>query len=96
MERTHIYIGFPMVYLWSYSFFCFQNWYAVAKTLAEEAAWKFAKENEMDLVTLHPGLVIGPPLQPSLKSSVHLILHQINGIFYESYTSYLTKYGAHC
>ncbi|KAL5543465.1 hypothetical protein UlMin_007249, partial [Ulmus minor] len=35
-------------------------WYMVSKTLAEEAAWKFAKENGIDLVTINPGLVIGP------------------------------------
>ncbi|KAH7521244.1 hypothetical protein FEM48_Zijuj07G0012500 [Ziziphus jujuba var. spinosa] len=28
------------------------------KNLAEDAAWKFAKENEIDLVTIHPGFTI--------------------------------------
>lgn len=57
----------------------FQNWYVVSKTLAEEAAWKFAKENKIDLVTLHPGLVIGPFLQSTLNLSVKVILDIVNG-----------------
>ncbi|KAH7521254.1 hypothetical protein FEM48_Zijuj07G0013600 [Ziziphus jujuba var. spinosa] len=35
------------------------NWYALLKSLAEEATWKFAKENKNDLVTMHPGFTIG-------------------------------------
>ena len=29
--------------------FCFQYWYVLSKTLAEAAAWKFVKENNMDI-----------------------------------------------
>uniref|UniRef100_A0A2C9VHE8 NAD-dependent epimerase/dehydratase domain-containing protein n=1 Tax=Manihot esculenta TaxID=3983 RepID=A0A2C9VHE8_MANES len=54
-------------------------WYLLAKTLAEEAAWKFAKENSIDLVTLNPGYVIGPLLQPTLNESVEMILNLVNG-----------------
>ncbi|XP_015866601.3 phenylacetaldehyde reductase-like [Ziziphus jujuba] len=54
-------------------------WYMVSKTLAEEAAWKFAKENRIDLVTLHPALVIGPLLQPTINLSVKPILNLITG-----------------
>ncbi|OMO79579.1 NAD-dependent epimerase/dehydratase [Corchorus olitorius] len=52
--------------------FCHQNklWYIVSKTLAEEAAWSFAKHNAIDLVTINPGLVWGPLLQPTLNFSV--------------------------
>ncbi|XVE76758.1 hypothetical protein DITRI_Ditri13aG0006700 [Diplodiscus trichospermus] len=56
-----------------------KNWYAVSKTLAEEAAWRFAKENGIDLVILHPGLVFGPPLQPTLKSSLLVIPYLVKG-----------------
>ena len=38
----------------------------LAKTLAEEAAWTFAKENGIDLVTMNPSFVIGPLIQPTL------------------------------
>lgn len=39
--------------------FCENNkfWYEVSKTLAEEAAWNFAKENGIDLVAINPGYV---------------------------------------
>ncbi|KAJ4711583.1 cinnamoyl-CoA reductase 1-like [Melia azedarach] len=42
----------------------------LAKTLAEEKAWKFAKEDRTDLVTINPGLVLGPFFQPKLIFSV--------------------------
>ncbi|GMI65958.1 hypothetical protein like AT5G19440 [Hibiscus trionum] len=56
-----------------------KRWYMLSKTLAEEAAWKFAKENGLDMVTINPGLVIGPLLQPTLNTSVELISKLING-----------------
>ncbi|XP_062115461.1 phenylacetaldehyde reductase-like [Humulus lupulus] len=65
---------------------CFSNpiycknsklWYMFSKILAEEAAWKFAKENGIDLVSLNPGYVIGPLLQPTLNSTVEMILNLI-------------------
>ncbi|MBA0661158.1 hypothetical protein Goklo_005479, partial [Gossypium klotzschianum] len=44
--------------------------YFVSKTLAEQAAWKFAKENNLDLITIIPTLVIGPFLMPSMPPSL--------------------------
>ncbi|CAI0455503.1 unnamed protein product [Linum tenue] len=48
--------------------FCKEHklWYPLGKTLAEMAAWDFAKENGIDMVTIHPGFVIGPFLHPEL------------------------------
>uniref|UniRef100_A0A6N2L6G2 NAD-dependent epimerase/dehydratase domain-containing protein n=1 Tax=Salix viminalis TaxID=40686 RepID=A0A6N2L6G2_SALVM len=54
-------------------------WYALSKTLAEEAAWSFAKENATDLVIMNPSFVIGPLLQPTLNLSVEMILNLVNG-----------------
>ncbi|KAL8129349.1 hypothetical protein V2J09_018504 [Rumex salicifolius] len=54
-------------------------WYVVSKTLAEEAAWKFAKEKGMDIVTINPAMVIGPLLQPTLNTSAAAVLNLING-----------------
>ncbi|KAI3464157.1 hypothetical protein Pfo_020820 [Paulownia fortunei] len=51
-------------------------WYPLSKTLAEEAAWKFA---DIDLVTLHPGFVLGPLLQPTLNFSSEVFLDIIKG-----------------
>ncbi|PON84840.1 NAD(P)-binding domain containing protein [Trema orientale] len=56
-----------------------KEWYALSKTLAEEVAWKFSRENGIDLVTVHPGVVIGPVIPPSVNSSVKLVLNQIDG-----------------
>ncbi|XP_057991735.1 phenylacetaldehyde reductase-like isoform X3 [Hevea brasiliensis] len=53
-------------------------WYMLAKTFAEEAAWNFAEENVIDLVTIHPAYVIGPLLQPTLNFSVEMILNLVN------------------
>jgi len=36
--------------------------YARSKTLAEKAAWEFAKTNDIDLVVINPGGVMGPTL----------------------------------
>ncbi|XP_050127990.1 bifunctional dihydroflavonol 4-reductase/flavanone 4-reductase [Malus sylvestris] len=44
--------------------------YFVSKTLAEQAAWKYAKENNIDFVTIIPTLVIGPFLMPSMPPSL--------------------------
>ncbi|KAJ0037737.1 hypothetical protein Pint_23946 [Pistacia integerrima] len=57
-----------------------KNRYLVSKTLAEEASWKFAKENGVDLVTLHPGLVIGPFLHSTLNLSLEVILDITNDV----------------
>ncbi|CAI0455564.1 unnamed protein product [Linum tenue] len=46
--------------------FCKEHklWYPLGKTLAEMAAWDFAKENGIDMVTIHPGFVIGNKIYP--------------------------------
>nr|AKH45461.1 cinnamyl-alcohol dehydrogenase [Sinopodophyllum hexandrum] len=54
-------------------------WYLLSKTLAEASAWTFAKENGIDMVTVNPGMVIGPLLQPTLNTSAEYILNLING-----------------
>ena len=56
-----------------------QMWYTLSKTLAEDAAWKFVKENNIDMVTINPAMVIGPLLQPVLNTSAASILNVING-----------------
>ena len=52
-------------------------WYPIAKTLAEDAAVKFAKDNGLDLVSIHPGYVIGPFFQPSINVASEGILSLI-------------------
>lgn len=54
-------------------------WYVLSKTLAEDAAWKFAKEKGIDLVTINPAMVIGPLLQPTLNTSAAAVLNLVKG-----------------
>jgi nucleoside-diphosphate-sugar epimerase len=56
-----------------------KQWYALSKTLAEDAAWRFAKANNIDLIVMNPCLVVGPILQPTLNFSVDVIADFING-----------------
>lgn len=43
--------------------------YAYSKTVAERAAWEIAEaQDRWDLVTIHPGLVLGPALTTASKS----------------------------
>ncbi|XP_010673663.1 cinnamoyl-CoA reductase CAD2 isoform X2 [Beta vulgaris subsp. vulgaris] len=56
-----------------------QKWYLLSKTLAEEAAWKFVKENGIDMVSINPAVVIGPLLQPTLNASSIAVSSLING-----------------
>ncbi|KAJ0646117.1 putative 3-beta hydroxysteroid dehydrogenase/isomerase, NAD(P)-binding domain superfamily [Helianthus annuus] len=49
-------------------------WYHLSKTLAEDAAVKFAKDNGLDLVAINPGFVIGPILQPTLNLTSEAIM----------------------
>ena len=60
----------------------FQEWYVLSKTLAEQAAWKFSEENGIDLVTINPGMVIGPLLQPTLNTSAEIIKFLISDMFF--------------
>uniref|UniRef100_A0A803QY92 Uncharacterized protein n=1 Tax=Cannabis sativa TaxID=3483 RepID=A0A803QY92_CANSA len=55
-------------------------WYAASKTRAEKVAWEFAKENGIDLITIHPGVTLGPLLQPTMNDSVNLIMNLTNDV----------------
>ncbi|XP_021772103.1 cinnamoyl-CoA reductase 1-like [Chenopodium quinoa] len=54
--------------------------YLLSKTLAEDAAWKFAKENGIDMVSINPAAVIGPMLQPTTNiTTFFFVFNLING-----------------
>ncbi|XP_058072928.1 anthocyanidin reductase ((2S)-flavan-3-ol-forming)-like [Magnolia sinica] len=53
--------------------------YAVSKTLAEKAAWKFAKENNISLITINPGVITGPSLTPEVPVTVGIALSLLTG-----------------
>nr|BAD67186.1 dihydroflavonol 4-reductase [Phytolacca americana] len=67
---------------WSDMEFCrskrMTGWmYFVSKTLAEQAAWKFAAENKLDFVTVIPPLVVGPFITPTMPPSLITALSPI-------------------
>lgn len=47
--------------------------YAKSKTLAERAAWDFARESGLELVALNPGMVLGPLGGPGVNTSVDVV-----------------------
>ena len=47
--------------------------YQKSKTLAERAAWDFARESGMELVTINPGQVLGPLQRPHRPTSLEMI-----------------------
>lgn len=53
--------------------------YAQSKTLAERAAWAFAKANGLQLTTINPGFVMGPPLDGHYGSSIGVIGRILGG-----------------
>lgn len=53
--------------------------YPVSKTLAEKKAWEFAKENNIDLVTVIPSLMTGRSLTCDVPSSVGLATCLLTG-----------------
>ncbi|CAL5005315.1 unnamed protein product [Urochloa decumbens] len=75
---------------WSSIEYCesLQIWYAVAKILAEKAAWEFAKEHKINLVAVLPTFVIGPSLSPELGPTASDVL----GLF-QGETGKFTVYG---
>ncbi|KAK9051359.1 hypothetical protein SSX86_027986 [Deinandra increscens subsp. villosa] len=54
-----------------------QLWYPLSKTMAEDGAFKFAKENGLQLMAINPGYVIGPVLQPTLNLTSEGIMNMI-------------------
>nr|BAH98155.1 dihydroflavonol 4-reductase [Tulipa gesneriana] len=53
--------------------------YFVSKTLAEKAAWEFAKDNDIQLISIIPTLVVGPFITTSMPPSMITALSLITG-----------------
>jgi dihydroflavonol-4-reductase len=53
--------------------------YAKSKTLAERAAWDIARTKGLQLTTINPGLVLGPPLDGHYGSSLGLVERIMKG-----------------
>ncbi|KAI3467097.1 hypothetical protein Pfo_023760 [Paulownia fortunei] len=67
---------------WSDPEYCksYNLWYAYAKTIAEQEAWKLAEESGIDLVVVNPSFVVGPLLAPQPTSTLLFILTVIKGL----------------
>ncbi len=53
--------------------------YCTGKTQAERNAWTFAENNRMALTTIHPGMILGPPLDADAGVSLQLITGLLTG-----------------
>lgn len=47
--------------------------YALAKTLAEQGAWEFSKENNLNFTTILPGMIVGPALDDDNSVSLEAV-----------------------
>ena len=56
-----------------------QLWYAISKILAEQAAWDFAEQNNINLVTVLPSWVLGSSLPRNLKETASVTLSLLKG-----------------
>jgi len=54
-------------------------WYSLSKTLAEKAAWDFARDEGLEVVALNPGVVLGPPLGPKIAASLGMLIEILGG-----------------
>lgn len=56
------------------------NAYARSKTLAERAAWNFTREfPDLKLTVINPGLVLGPPLDNRIGTSLRIVQRLLSG-----------------
>lgn len=51
----------------------------MSKTLAEKAAWDFAKEKGLDVVVVNPGTVMGDVISPRLNASMLMLVRLLEG-----------------
>ncbi|BFG33861.1 hypothetical protein CerSpe_201230 [Prunus speciosa] len=66
---------------WTDIDYCKQKglWYPLSKTLAEKAAWEFAKEKGLDVVVVNPGTVMGDVISPRLNASMVMLVRLLEG-----------------
>ena len=53
--------------------------YCVGKTKAEQAAWAWAREHELQLTTIHPGAILGPALDADTSVSLAMVSGLLDG-----------------
>ncbi|XP_019054808.1 PREDICTED: cinnamoyl-CoA reductase 1-like isoform X2 [Nelumbo nucifera] len=67
---------------WSDKEYCkeIKNFYCLSKTLAESQALEYAKQNGLNIVTVCPGLVLGPILQPTINFSSLVLINLLKDV----------------
>jgi nucleoside-diphosphate-sugar epimerase len=55
--------------------------YVKSKTVAEAAAWDYAEQNELELVSVNPALVLGPALESDYGSSLEALYLLMTGAY---------------
>lgn len=53
--------------------------YCIGKTKAERLTWEFARANGMEVTTIHPGAIIGPPLDEDASISIGMVTGLLDG-----------------
>ncbi|PTQ10333.1 epimerase [Sphingomonas oleivorans] len=55
--------------------------YYKSKTLAERAAWDFARANGLELAVINPGLILGPMMERDYSPSIEAVRKLLNGAY---------------
>jgi nucleoside-diphosphate-sugar epimerase len=55
--------------------------YVKSKTVAERAAWEYAKQHDLELVAINPALVLGPALEADYGSSLEALYLLMRGSY---------------
>jgi nucleoside-diphosphate-sugar epimerase len=55
--------------------------YVKSKTVAERAAWDYARANDLELVAVNPALVLGPALEADYGSSLEALYLLMTGAY---------------
>lgn len=53
--------------------------YCTGKTLAERAAWAYARNENLDLTTIHPGAILGPAIDDDVSISLRMVSGLLDG-----------------
>ncbi|KAJ3669045.1 hypothetical protein LUZ60_010995 [Juncus effusus] len=56
-----------------------QLWYPLSKFLAERAAWEFVERENLEMVVINPGMVLGPIIPPSIGATAQILLSVLQG-----------------
>ncbi|MET3925114.1 NAD-dependent epimerase/dehydratase family protein [Devosia sp. 2618] len=53
--------------------------YCIGKTMAEQTAWAYARNEDLALTTIHPGAILGPALDADVSTSLQMVSGVLDG-----------------